>query len=71
MFNKESDDEEDASRIGDLNVQVIDLSGNVVNESEFGPDLIRGLNVEMLPAGMYLVRLTVENLSQTVNMAKK
>ncbi len=63
--------EEDASRMGDLNVQVIDLSGNVVIESEFGPDLHGGLNVEMLPTGMYFVRLTGENLSQTVKMVKK
>ncbi|GEM_PF-1264288 len=63
--------EEDANRMGDLNVQVIDLSGNVVIESEFGTDLHGGLNVEMLPAGIYFVRLTGENLSKTVKMVKK
>ncbi len=63
--------EEDASRMGDLNVQVIDLSGSVVIESEFGSDLHGGFNIEMLPTGMYFVRLTGENLSKTVKMVKK
>ncbi|TVR89258.1 MAG: T9SS C-terminal target domain-containing protein [Saprospirales bacterium] len=63
--------EEDASQLGDLNLQVVDLSGNVVIESEFGPDLHGGLNVEMLPAGMYFVRLTGEHLSQTVKVVIK